>query len=137
MPVSLASNPLLRAALRLDAIASGAMSVILLAGAPWLRGLLGMPQPLLLAAGAVCLFWGLFVGAVSRRERMTEGVVWAIIVLNAVWVIESAALLLLGWVQPTQLGTAFVIVQALAVAALAELQFVGLTRARRSAAAAA
>lgn len=137
MPVSLASNPLLRAALRLDAIASGAMGVILLAGAPWLRSLLGMPQPLLLAVGAVCLCWGLFVGAVSRRERLTEGVVWAIIVLNAVWVIESAALLLLGWVQPTQLGTAFVIVQALAVAALAELQFVGLTRARRSAAAAA
>lgn len=137
MPVSLASNPLLRAALRLDAIASGAMGVILLAGAPWLRGLLGMPQPLLLAVGAVCLCWGLFVGAVSRRERPTEGVVWAIIVLNAVWVIESAALLLLGWVQPTQFGTAFVIVQALAVAALAELQFVGLTRARRSAAAAA
>lgn len=135
MPVSLASNTLLRAALRLDAIASGAMGVILLAGAPWLRGLLGMPQPLLLAVGAVCLCWGLFVGAVSRRERPTEGVVWAIIVLNAVWVIESAALLLLGWVQPTQLGTAFVIVQALAVAALAELQFVGLTRARRAAAA--
>lgn len=126
-------NPLLRAALALDAVASGAMGLAVLAGAPWLAPLLGLPQALLAAAGAVCLAWAAIVGWAARRAQIAVGLVWAIIVLNAVWVVESLALLLLGWVQPTTLGMAFVIAQALAVAAFAELQFVGLTRARRTA----
>lgn len=137
MSVLLSSHPLLRAALRLDALASGAMGLLLLAGAPWLQGLLGLPQPLLFGAGAICLCWGLFVGALGWRRQLSTNIVWAIIGLNALWVVESVALLALGWVQPTQLGLAFVIAQALAVVVLTELQFVGLTRARRGSAAAA
>lgn len=137
MSVSLASNSLLRTTLRLDALASGAMGVGLLAGAPWLQGLLGLPRPLLLGAGAVCLCWGLFVGAMGWRQQLSASIVWAIVGLNALWVIESVVLLAFGWVEPTQAGFAFVIAQALAVAALAELQFVGMARARRGSAAAA
>lgn len=128
-------NPLLRLALRLDAGASGAVGLLLLGGAPWLTTLLGLPRPLLIGAGAVCLGWALLLGALSRRGRLSASVVWAVIALNVVWVVESLALLLLGWVAPTSLGIAFVIAQALAVALFAQLQFLGLTRARRTAAA--
>lgn len=137
MSVTFTPTPLLRAALRLDAAASGAMGLGLLASAPWLQGLLGLPQPLLLGAGAICLCWGLFVGAMGWRQQLSATIVWAIIGLNALWAVESIALPALGWVQPTQAGLAFLIAQALGVAVLAELQFVGLARARRTAAASA
>lgn len=53
----------------------------------------------------------------------------AIIALNVLWVAGSIALLLGGQVAPTTLGYAFVIMQAVVVGVLAELQFIGLRRA--------
>ena len=47
---------------------------------------------------------------------------------GALWVAASFGLLVSGAVQPTMLGYAFVIAQALAVALLAGLQFIGLLR---------
>jgi hypothetical protein len=44
--------------------------------------------------------------------------------------VESVLALLFGWLQPNALGQWFVIAQALAVAVIAELQFLGLRRAR-------
>ncbi|MGL4240129.1 MAG: hypothetical protein ACRCTI_03360, partial [Beijerinckiaceae bacterium] len=52
----------------------------------------------------------------------------AIIVLNALWVVESVAMLVLGWLQPSALGIAFVLVQAAAVAVFAAAEAVGLKR---------
>jgi hypothetical protein len=54
--------------------------------------------------------------------------VWAVILCNAVWVADSLLLLMSGWVQPTALGTAFVLAQALLVGLFAELQALGLRR---------
>ena len=56
-----------------------------------------------------------------------------IIAINALWVAASFGLLVSGAVTPTLLGYAFVIAQALAVALLAELQFVGFRRTTASA----
>ena len=55
--------------------------------------------------------------------------VWAVIVLNVVWVANSLLLLASGWVAPALLGYAFVMGQAVVVAVLAELEFIGLRRA--------
>jgi hypothetical protein len=52
-----------------------------------------------------------------------------VIALNALWVIDSVALLFTGWVQPALFGYAFVLAQAAAVAVLAELEYLGLQRA--------
>lgn len=48
--------------------------------------------------------------------------------MNVMWTVDSLVLVAGGWVQPTTLGTAFVIGQALAVAALAGAEFAGLRR---------
>ncbi len=48
--------------------------------------------------------------------------------MNILWAVDSALLLLTGWVAPTGLGLAFVLVQAGAVAVLAEAQYLGLRR---------
>lgn len=55
----------------------------------------------------------------------------SIIVLNLGWVLLSAAVLAIGLAPLTTLGTVYVIAQAAAVGLLAELQFIGVRRARR------
>ena len=47
---------------------------------------------------------------------------------NALWVAASVALLRSRWIPPSVLGWAFVIVQAAAVAVLAEMEYVGLRK---------
>jgi hypothetical protein len=132
MSATIALSPLLRKALGLDAIASGGMGLLLTAGAAPLSQLLGMPPAFLMGVGLVCFVWAAVTGWAGRRTEMSSALAWTIIVLNGLWVVESALLVLLGLVQPTSLGMIFIAVQALVVFALAEAQFIGL---RRSAAA--
>lgn len=124
----LAPSPLLRSALLIDAVASGGIGLLLIAGATPLSGFLGLPQPLLLGAGIVCCGWAAVTGWLSRRAALQPGIIWLVIALNAVWVIESALLLLSGWVSPTATGHAFVIALGLLVAGFAEAQYLGLKR---------
>lgn len=53
---------------------------------------------------------------------------------NLGWALGCVLLLISGSVAPTVLGTAYVLVQALTVGVLAELQFFGLRRAAAQAA---
>jgi hypothetical protein len=68
------------------------------------------------------------VAYLGTCESLSRGAVWAVIVLNAVWVLDSVLLLLSGRVAPTMLGTAFVLAQALVVLLFAEAQYLGLRR---------
>lgn len=118
----------LRGVLLADAVASGATGLLLIVGAGLLEGLLGLPVTLMREAGVVLIPYVAFVAWVATRERVARGVVWAIIAANALWAIASAGLLASGLVAPTLLGYAFVIAQAVVVALLGELQYVGLRR---------
>ena len=118
----------LRHALVLDAVASGATALLMVAGAGLVEGLLGLPAALLRGAGIVLLPYVAFVIYTGTRETISRPAVWAIIVANALWAAASAVLLVSGWVAPTALGIAFVIAQAVVVALLGELQYMGLRR---------
>ena len=118
----------LRRALVLDAVASGATGLMMIAGAGLVEGLLGLPAALLRGAGIVLVPYVAFVIYTGTRETISLPAVWAIIVANALWAAASALLLVSGWVAPTALGTAFVIAQAVIVALLGELQYMGLRR---------
>jgi hypothetical protein len=52
--------------------------------------------------------------------------------LNALWAVESVLALAFGWLEPNELGQTLLIAQAAAVAAIAELQVVGVRRAAYS-----
>jgi hypothetical protein len=54
--------------------------------------------------------------------------VWAVIVANAIWAIDSIVLLFTGWVQPSLLGHLFVAGQAAFVAVILELEYIGLRK---------
>ena len=111
-----------------DAAISGATGVLMVAASAWLEGLLGVPSTLLQYAGASLLPFAIVVMWLARREQVSAAGVWAVIAANALWAFDSVALLFTGWVEPTAAGYAFIVFQAIVVAALAELQYVGLRR---------
>ena len=125
---ALSSPKALRAVLILDAVASAVTTLLLIEGAGLLAVPFGLPEPFLRAAGLVLIPFVLFVGWAATREAPPVPVVWAIISANALWVVASAIFLLGPWVQPTALGTGFVIAQAIAVGLFAELQLIALWR---------
>ena len=121
--------PLLRYALIGDAVASGATGLLMFAGAGFLTAWLGLPETLLRYAGLVLLPYAALVGHLGTRNAPARPAVWAIILANAMWVIDSLVMLASGWVAPTALGTAFVLLQALVVAGFAGAQYLGLRQA--------
>ena len=125
-----ATGGLLRFALLLDGVATGANGVLYLAGAPLLDGWLGLPTGVLMAVGAFLVAYAALVLRLATRERMPRAAVVAVIAANALWVVESLLALALDWFTPTAVGQVLIAVQAVLVAGLAALQYVGLRRAR-------
>jgi hypothetical protein len=121
-------STLLRWALIADAASSAATGVLLAAGADLLAPYLGLPTTLLRPAGVILLPFAALVGYLATRKAVGRPMLWTVIVINALWAVDSLLLLVSGFVAPSMLGIAFVVVQALAVAALAEVQYVGLRR---------
>jgi hypothetical protein len=122
------SSPFLRRVLLLDSVSSGAMGVLLLTCSGLLAGLLDLPAALLQEAGLVMLPFALGVGFLGTRTHLSRVAVWAVIVINAIWAIDSVLLLFTGWVQPNPLGYAFVLGQAAFVAVMAELELIGMRK---------
>ncbi|HXE68212.1 MAG TPA: hypothetical protein VN523_02575 [Hyphomicrobiaceae bacterium] len=126
--MSAQSATFLRRTLVLDAVASGATALFVIAAAGLIDGLLGLPVALLRGAGLVLVPYVAFVVFVATRARIEPAAVWVIIACNALWALASCVLLLSGELAPTGLGIAFVAAQAIVVALLGELQYVGLRR---------
>lgn len=111
----------LRTVLWADAACCVAMGALLAAGADALAGPFGLPAALLRAAGIGLLPFAALVAWIARRGAARAGV-WLVVAANALWVVDSVALLALGGFAPSALGQAFVLGQAGAVAALAILE---------------
>jgi hypothetical protein len=79
-------------------------------------------------AGALLIPYAALLAYLGTRACFQRVLAWAVIVANAVWAADSLLLLMSGWIEPTRAGTAFVVLQALAVAMYAELQYMGLRR---------
>lgn len=127
------SNGLLRLALKLDAVASGALGALLLVTATVLDDLLGIPLALLVPVGLFLLAYAAFVWIVGTRRRINRTAAWTVVALNLVWVADSVVVVLAGPFPLTGLGVTFILAQAAAVLLFADLQFLGLRRARRAA----
>jgi len=123
-------SSLLRRVLLIDAVASAASGIAMIASAEVLANLLQLPVDLVSEAGIVLLPFAAFVGFVASRSEPARFAVWAIIGLNILWVVESVMLLFTGWVAPNALGYAVVIAQAAGVLVLADLEYMGYRRSR-------
>ena len=118
----------LRNVLLADAIVSGATGALMALAAGILEPVLQVPATLLRIAGLALLPYAAFVAMLARRDVLPRGAVWAVVACNALWAVDCVALLFTGWIDPSVLGVAFVVMQAVVVAAFAELQVVGLRR---------
>ncbi|MFN9584515.1 MAG: hypothetical protein ACK561_04840 [Pseudomonadaceae bacterium] len=130
---ALQPTPMLRNALLLDGLLSGVTGLLLVLAAGWLGAFLELPRLLLLVAGSALLPFAALLVWVSTRAEISRQALWAGIAVNALWVIDSLLVLVIGWVSPNLFGYAFVIAQALAVALLAELQWFGLKHSQAAA----
>lgn len=117
----------LRAALNLDAAASGLLG-ILLAALGWtvLVELLGYPAGLLVPVGFFLVAYAGWLRYLATRPAVPRTGAGTVITGNLLWVVASLVLVLAGWFEPTGLGAGFVLVQAGAVAGFGLLQYRGL-----------
>jgi hypothetical protein len=119
---------LVRLALKLDAVVTGANGVAYLALADVLAGPLGMPSGMLRVVGAFLLLFTVGVWFVAVRAAVRPGAVGVVIVANVAWGIESLALVAFDWFTPTTGGAVWTVLQALVVADFALLQVFALRR---------
>jgi len=129
MRINSVSEPsFLRLALIADAAVSGFTGIAMVLGGSMVDGLLGLPAPLLRYAGLSLLPFAALVGFIATRERVSQQAAWAVIAYNALWAVDSIVLIAGGWLTPTLLGYAFTVAQAIVVATLAGLQYVGMRK---------
>ena len=122
------TSTFLRRVLVLDAVSCASMGLLMVTFGGWLSGVLNLPVELLRQASMVLLPFAALLAFLSTRARLPRAAVWAVIVANAIWAIDSIVLLFTGWVQPSLLGYLFVAGQAAFVAVMAELEYLGLRK---------
>lgn len=124
----IAPSTFLRRALMLDAASCAALGLLLAVCAAPLGWWFHLPLPLLRESGIVLLAFAAFLAWACTRPLLPRLLVLAIIAGNALWALDSVLLLLPGWIAPNGLGASFILVQAIATALIAELEYVGLRR---------
>ncbi|WCL53252.1 hypothetical protein [Gimibacter soli] len=120
----------LKSILLLDAATCLLMGLLLVAASGFVSGLTALPPALLFYAGALLLPIGLYMAATATWWLGNAAAVWLVIIGNAGWVVAS--IILLEMIAPNGLGTAFVVAQALVVAALGWIEFWSLRTVRLS-----
>lgn len=126
--VSVKNDGFLRLALRLDAVATLGSGALMAAGGGLLAEPTGIPAGAAHGIGAFLVVYALAVGVLSFRPVINRAAAWTVVGLNTLWVIDSVATLVAGFWDLTAMGTGFIIVMAVVVAAFAELQYVGIRR---------
>jgi hypothetical protein len=126
-------SPFLRAVIAVDAAACGLMGAAFAFDAGWLAEPLGLSPALMQPVGLFLLPYAAVLAWLASRPALPRLVVWTLVGFNVLWAAESIGLVALGWVQPTTLGLAVVVGQAVAALVVAELQYLALRRARQAA----
>lgn len=114
---------LLRQVLFADAALSLATGAVQILPAAPLADLLRLPAPFLVGSGWIMLGYGAVVGWAATRDPLRIGLVMSFALGNFAWALACVALLAGGWIAPNAFGAAWILVQAVAVAVLGELQW--------------
>lgn len=113
-----------------DAVSAAVTGALQVAAAPALAGWFGLPASLVLGTGLVLLAVAVFAALLAHSPGRAG--VLTLVGLNAAWVLGCVELLVAG-AAGTALGTGWLVLQALAVGVLAELEWLALRRLTRSA----
>lgn len=129
--MSIFSSPnFLRNLLLLDAascVGCGALQVFATGSA---SSMMGLAPGLLMETGVLLLVYACVVAFIATRNPVPRALVWLLVFGNLGWAVLCVGLLLSGAVHPTALGSGYVILQAVTVLLLADLQWFGLSASR-------
>jgi hypothetical protein len=95
-----------------------------------LHDALGPTTGMLRGAGAFLVAYAVVLVLIAARPTIPRPAAWAVVIGNGAWVLGSIGAVVAGRDTFTTLGVAMVLAQAAAVAVFADLQWVGLRRAR-------
>lgn len=125
---SILPSPLLRLALRIDAVGSAAVGAVQLAFTSALAQATLIPPVVLWGSGLFMLVYAATLAWLARAPQLWRGLVQFIAVGNVGWTVGSLVLASGVGLAPSGLGAAYITAQALAVLGFAVLQFAGLRR---------
>ncbi len=120
----------LRQAIYSDAVISGAVGLLSLAGAWWLDSLLDLSAALLAASGAIMALYAVALMMLGARHPVPTNGARVVIAVNLVWAVACVILLFSGWIDPNGPGVAFILAQIFAVLVFAEIQAMALRASR-------
>ena len=126
LTAQLSSSTTLRRVLAFDAASGAGTGVLHLLLAPLLATWLGLPEALLQASGVAIFAFVLLAGWLALQALPPRGPLTVIVLLNVAWALGCVWLAFGVSAAPTALGVAYLLVQAVAVLALAELEWMGL-----------
>lgn len=131
--LALLKRNLLKYTLLVDGIVSVVAGVALLGFSALVAELIGpaFTSGVMLCLGAFLFVWWLFHLAMSMRDAAPLGGVRVAIAGDAIWVLGSAAVLVMDWNRLTAAGAALIAVLAVAVTDIMLLKMKGLGDLRR------
>lgn len=118
----------LRWGLGIDSVASASMGLIFVLLSEPVSTLFHLPPMGVLSVGLFCLIYATVIGRMAQRPRLPRWSVWAVVIGNALWAVDSVLLVSLDLLSPNDGGRVFILVQAALVFGLAEWQYLGLKR---------
>lgn len=124
----LSSLTVLRRVLAFDAVSGAATGALHLLLASTLANWLGLPGTLLQASGVAIFAFVSLAGWLALQAAPPRGPLMLIVLLNGLWALGCLWLAFGGVFDPTPLGLAYLLVQAVVVFVLAELQWMGWRR---------
>lgn len=120
---------LLRYALWGNALFSGISGLVALLAGEQLGTLMGISATAVFTIlGIGLIAFALTIAWFASRPTIDRRFAWIVIILDVVWVIDSLAILLVGWPPLTTTGKWLVAIIADIVAVFAIVQFIGLRR---------
>ena len=117
-------------ALRANSIFSGISGLLFVLAAGNLSELTGIQPPLVFTiTGLGLMIYSAFLFRLRRSHPVyNTRIVWAVIIVDLLWVVDSAALLVTGWLPLTVAGQWIIAIVADVVLLFAIWQFFGLRR---------
>jgi hypothetical protein len=122
---------LLRRVLQANGFFSGLSGLAFIFGSEAIATFLGLDAPMYIAVtGGILLLYAASLFYVAAQETISRSAAWTFIILDALWVVDSIAVLVIGWPPLTTAGKWAVAGVADVVAIIAALQYYGLRRSR-------
>lgn len=122
------SSRFLKNAFLADAAATGALAALHLARPQGVTGLLDLPEALLQGTGLFMVGYVLMLLGLAASRSLWRPLVLFVVVGNVLWALASIDIVVLGLVEPSGWGIAYVMLQALGTLGLAWLQYLGLKK---------